>query len=528
MARKINGRWHANQLTLPFPSDCQVSSMPRLPRFTIACLLSLSTLMSAPAHAEPAKCRYSLLSKLPLQYYGTGMSVTMPGKINDTSAVMLIDTGATNTFLTRFATDKRALRREPTMRYVTGVGGSTRLFVAPIKNMELGPIRAPDGGSLPVIDQTGERFTIDAIIGSDFLLDMDVELSLAEKQIRFFSPKDCDTAFLAYWNPAAVDVPMKFERDHRRPMLDVMLNGVKMRALIDTGAGLSGVTMAGAKRAGLAPGSPGVTEGHTIGGIGQHLVKVYRATFKTFSVGDETISNAVIQILGTESDTFDIVLGTDFLRAHRVLFAPSQMKIYLSYIEGTAPFNDGRSAAWIEQEAETGNTYAQFNVAMGLMKDQSEASRTRAVALLSKSVAGGNPIALHYMARQASHEGRHADSVALYERLVAIDAFDLTTQMELFVARAHAGQLDAAKTALAGQMARFRWAPWPASITKYYLGTMPLDEVLREAASEKEEATRRRCEVYWHAGDLQQALGQTEQAAQMKSRSAAECPAKLG
>lgn len=497
--------------------------MPRLSRSALRCApLFLSLLLMSSAHAaEPVKCRYSLLSKLPLQYHGNSMSIAMEGKINDTPAVMLIDTGASITMLTRFATDKRALRREPTLSSVTGVGGSTRLFQAPIKSIELGAIKAPGGGSLPVIDETGERPSFDALIGSDFLLDMDVELALADKQIRFFSPRNCETTFLGYWNPAAVEVPMLFELRHKRPMVDVLLNGVKLRALIDSGATMSAISVKGAKLAGVTPDSAGVVAGQDATGIGQRKVKMYQAPFKTFAIGEETIQNAVLQIFDHQSSEFDVILGTDFLRAHRILFAPSQMKIYLSYIDGTAPFNDGRTAPWIDREAEAGNSYAQFNVASGLLRSGNPASVARGEALLTKSVASNNPDALRYLARQRTGEKRYADSVDLFERLVQQDPFDMNAQMELYVARVRAGQSEAAGTALAAQMGKFRWAPWPRQITEYYLGKMTLDKLLAEAADDKDMATRRRCEVYFHVGALQEALGQP---LTLKDKAATECP----
>ena len=484
--------------------------------------LCLSMLLLTAAHAaEPVKCRYSMLSKLPLVYHGASMSVTMEGKINDTPAVMLIDTGATNSMLTRFATDKRALRREPTLGIVKGVGGTTRLFQAQVKNIELGPIKATLNGSLPVIDETGERPFFDAIIGSDFLLDMDVELALADKQIRFFSPKNCDTTFLGYWNPAAVEVPMLFASHHRWPMVDVLVNGIKLRALIDTGATISGISVDGARRAGVSTDSAGVIAGQDASGIGQRTVKMYRAPFKTFAIGEETIQNAVLQIFDHKAAEFDVVLGTDFLRAHRILFATSQMKIYLSYIDGTAPFNDGTTAPWIDHEAETGNSYAQFHLARDLLRSIDKAAVARGEALLTKAVASNNPDALRYLARQRMQEKRHADSIGLFDRLVEQDPFDMGAQLERYVARVRAGQLDAATTLLSTQMGKFRWAPWPRQITEYYLGKMTLDELLREAASDKDVATRRRCEVYFHAGALQEALGQQ---LTLKDKATAECP----
>ena len=480
--------------------------------------------LPAKAADDSKKCRYSMLARLPMQYHGTAMNITVEGKLNDTPAVMLIDTGATDTFLTRLATDKLQIFRSPTLAYVTGIGGRSRLYEAKIRNIAIGPIRSDQRGSLMAIDEMGSRPDMHALVGADFLLQMDLEISLAEKQVRFFSPTNCEKTFLGYWDPAAVEVPMLLGDNEQRPIVEVRVNGVKLRALIDTGATVSSITLKGAGKAGVTLNAPGVKRSGTTTGIGQKTLDLHRATFATFSIGDETINNPILQMHASDLPSFDVILGTDFMRAHRMLFAVSQKKLYLSYIGGQ-PFSAGdeHANAWVEQEAKAGNSYAQYLLGMGWLSNGDAASNATGMALMDQALASKNYPAMRFMAVHHAAQGRHAQALALYDSLLASDPYDLTAQLEVFVVRHQAGQGELAKPALAKVMEKFRWPPWPAPIVDYYLGKVSLDELLRLASKEDQVAKRRRCEVFTHARSLQAAMGQAEQASALQAKAQPDC-----
>jgi len=127
------------------------------------------------------------------------------------------------------------------------------------------------------------------------------------------------------------------------------------------------------------------------------------------------------------------------------------------------------------------------------------------------AVANKNLPALHYMALKYGEDGRYADSVGLYQQVLALDAYDMNAQLEMYLMRIRAGQPEHAKSGLEQAMANFKWPPWPAPITQYYLGKMSLTDLPSEANSESDLAKRRQCEAYRYASALQTALGQSGQ-----------------
>ncbi|MEW6164924.1 MAG: pepsin/retropepsin-like aspartic protease family protein, partial [Pseudomonadota bacterium] len=289
--------------------------------------------LANPVAAAPVApgCKYVEVAKLPLQYTGPALQVTTVGSIDNTPATMLVDTGAWQTVLTRTGTERRNMVLRNTGRHARGVGGSARIYETRVKEFSTG---IADGakGFMKVLTDFGAPPTFDAIIGAPFLLQADLEISLATKEMKFFRPLDCKDQFLAYWSPDAVVVPFEYDtRDHPNPRFTVTVNGAKMTAMIDTGAATTSITLRAARRAGLKLDAPGVTRAGVSYGIGERKPARWRTSFDTFQIGNETVNNAEIAVIDYESEV-DVLLGDDFLRAHRVLFAMSQKKLYVSYL----------------------------------------------------------------------------------------------------------------------------------------------------------------------------------------------------
>ena len=86
----------------------------------------------------------------------------------------------------------------------------------------------------------------DGILAGDYMGAYDIELDLAGGKLNYFSPDHC-AARVIYWPAAAIAaVPMLFRDGHMRVTANI--NGKDVRAIIDTGAPLSSIKGAEAKR----------------------------------------------------------------------------------------------------------------------------------------------------------------------------------------------------------------------------------------------------------------------------------------
>ena len=114
-----------------------------------------------------------------------------------------------------------------------------------------------------------------------------------------------------------------------------------MRAQLDTGATVSALTTVDAARFGVTPKGAGVNAAGCSLGLGRKAVDYWSASFESFAIGNEVIRSPTLRFgdLFKESAPFadlpQMVLGVDFLRAHRVYVAQSQRKLFFTYTGGT-------------------------------------------------------------------------------------------------------------------------------------------------------------------------------------------------
>ena len=167
----------------------------------------------------------------------------------------------------------------------------------------------------------------DGIIGQPELGGADLEIDLPHGVVRFFTPSDCQPSELAYWARRDIVHSIEltpFQADQNRIFGPVSINGVRFRALFDTGAPTTGLTAKTAELAGVTPQSPGVVESGFIKGIGPAQLKNWTGHFTSFEVGGETIANPIFDFSDKTNASADLILGADFFRRHRVYVAKRQ------------------------------------------------------------------------------------------------------------------------------------------------------------------------------------------------------------
>jgi clan AA aspartic protease (TIGR02281 family) len=114
----------------------------------------------------------------------------------------------------------------------------------------------------------------------------------------------------------------------------ITVNGVKMRAMLDTGAPGTVLSRAAAEKAGIDLTGPdakadGVAHGIGIKGRNRWVVRL-----KTFDIGGETIANTPISVIDQDLDSEDAIIGMDFFLSHHLLVSRSQSRIYITYNGG--------------------------------------------------------------------------------------------------------------------------------------------------------------------------------------------------
>ncbi len=299
----------------------------------------------APAKATQAAtgCRYMRIDGTPVEWRDRRLRVA--GTIDGMPVAMMIDTGSTNVVVPRSIASRLRLANNNGAARAYGVGGVTRTALVRTETFSIGSIGRMHLVATVDFDSANEV----VLIGNAFLLDYDLELD--DHAMNFLQPVDCNGALPIYGDQQTSSTAMDAVNDKNRSLVvQVLVNGRSLRALVDTGAPTTILDLRAARALGVDPEERGA-ENFTAPGIGTHRMTGWvPQQFERFQIGTETIDKpqfAIADIFGnTRGDVGssaraslpeapDMILGADFLHAHRLLFARSRNRMYLSYIGGT-------------------------------------------------------------------------------------------------------------------------------------------------------------------------------------------------
>jgi len=313
---------------------------------TTAALLLLLDL--PPAMAADKKCQLLMIGQLSVSI-DRGLPLAAV-TINGTAQHMVVDTGASSTVIFKPTATALGLKSVAINKRFYGIGGSDDARVTTVHDFALGSyvvhdVRLIVSGRLVSDDVAG-------LLGEDFLSRVDEEFDLTSRALRFFTPKDCSGDQVVYWQqpqqPYSL-VPIERSRIPDFLLVKVSLNGHDVVAMLDSGATYSTVTSKLAQSSGMHPESAPVAAGATKG-LAANSIEASVAVFPSLSIGDENIKNAKLRVAdlwGKDREVRggsnipvdpiylpDMIIGADFIRAHRMYVARSQGKIYFTYLGG--------------------------------------------------------------------------------------------------------------------------------------------------------------------------------------------------
>jgi predicted aspartyl protease len=303
---------------------------------------------SAAANAQSGKCKLLQIAEWPVR--ADHYRPVVDGAVNGQKVGILLDTGAFSSLVQRSAAAKLGLKTFSLRGHrAYGIGGETIVEGANIGELRIG---ADVRKNWPALVAGEREFADDVglLVGDEFFSRYDLEFDLAGGFVRFFQAEECDGASLGYWAKDAVAVPLEASASYRIGV-SVLVNGQPLVAQLDSGTTLSILSLEAARHVGVTPETAGVVAGGCIGGMGKERLDSWIAPLGSFAIGDERIRNPKIRFAplwqharfeetGSHlrrrvSGLPDMLLGSDFLRTHRVLISRSQRKMYFSYSGGT-------------------------------------------------------------------------------------------------------------------------------------------------------------------------------------------------
>ena len=310
--------------------------------------LSAGALAHGTAAAQPQNCKLVRIDE-----WAVRPDIPTPvleGTINGQRVSVLVDTGMSSK---QGALLERVLARRlgvPVLPYPSigfgGIGGESPAGIGLIREIRIGSETRRDWNVLVAGEDHGQAGAF--IIGNSFFQDYEVEFDLSRHRLRLFKSEDCGGRSLAYWAQSASEVPIKIDKGWIT--VKALLNGKPVVAVLDSGAPTTIIDTSVIARIGAESQLRTAAPGRCLRGFGKQAIASQIGEFDSFTLADELIRNPKIYFADLRKDvprdTFlfwqiekfempEMILGADFLRAHRVLVARQHGKLFFTYEGGT-------------------------------------------------------------------------------------------------------------------------------------------------------------------------------------------------
>jgi predicted aspartyl protease len=256
--------------------------------------------------------------------------------VNGVPGTFILDTGAAQTVVTPDAVDHFHLALDEwTATTMHGVGGIERRRNADPRSVALGGVAlhrrslARDAtlrvATLPRTMAGGQR--IDGLLGRDLLSAFDLDLDFPRRQLTLYDVSDCAGRFLP-WTEDYFAVPVEQPAESAL-LVSVELDGIRLRALLDSGAGVTLVAAPGMARLGLELGRLRNDPSQVVSGMGPHTVTMWQHKFHDFRTGEVTVSNPTFFVAPIQLNPIsDMLLGADWLTVRRVWISYATRQLF--------------------------------------------------------------------------------------------------------------------------------------------------------------------------------------------------------
>ena len=182
-------------------------------------------------------------------------------------------------------------------------------------------------------------------VGADYLLMHDVEYDAADGMLNLFDPLTCAEPPV-YWSASYGSVPFTLERD-RQITIKAKLDGQPVRAVIDTGSGVTTMPLAVAEARFLAS-NTALEALPTREALDGTIIRSYRGSFHRLEIGELSVHNPQIALdparhgapvpTGSHLDASqpaELLIGADILNKLRTIIAYGDRRIYYTVAEPT-------------------------------------------------------------------------------------------------------------------------------------------------------------------------------------------------
>lgn len=276
-----------------------------------------------------AGCAVEALGETPVRISGGGL-FEIEAAIRSQPFNFIIDTGAATTMLDQAIVDQLNLPLDIGLGHQAVGANGGRVAIGRTRIAEL----AIGGTMIRNVDMAvvmAPRFgrSADGLLGSDFLSHFDLEFDAAGGKLRFFRQSRCGEGGAVYWSDRYSEMPIYVRSNHI--ILPVTLDGHEFLALLDSGATWTSLSWTAAERLGISHVTPGLTAGGKGVSIDGNAAARMVYQFGELRIAGELVRQPRLGIGELVLRDADMILGADFLKAHRVYLATGDERLYFTW-----------------------------------------------------------------------------------------------------------------------------------------------------------------------------------------------------
>jgi hypothetical protein len=279
--------------------------------------------------ANSGVCRPKPVALLDTAFPRSGMPIVV-ARMDGLPVDIMVDTGAVFSSVTpAVATELNLPVDARKSLLVAGAGGTVFTSVATVRNFQLGAAR----GSrilLPVLALSAHRLPdgqyLGGVIGNDIMDYYDIDIDLPHQQVFLVDTMGCST--IVPWGGALH--PVNFGKaDNGSPQFPVTLDGHRVKAILDTGDGISVMSAYLFNTSGLAAEHPQIVGHRKFSGIGNRTFAVTLYQFGTISFGGLVWHHPIIAVGGHMSQLSDrIVIGDNLTATHEIYISNTTDQLF--------------------------------------------------------------------------------------------------------------------------------------------------------------------------------------------------------
>ncbi len=278
--------------------------------------------------ADPPVCTVTRQAVLPMDLRNG--EVIVPGRIDDVPVSLILDTGSEGGMLTQRGAERLRLQTDTHgMATIVGTGGTIMARQVLVRGLQVaGNAFPPQVMPVVSLSRLGEDSRpADGLIGAEVLSFFDIDFDFPHRRVTLYDVRGCHGNFLP-WTTAYTAVPLQRTRGSLL-VLPVMLEGHRMRALLDTGSNNGRVNRAAA----LDMGIPAATLDHDARGqeigVGGKVQPSAVHRFAEVQVGAERFRNVELPIAEQPVQQADMLLGLSYMLGRHIWLSYATRQMFV-------------------------------------------------------------------------------------------------------------------------------------------------------------------------------------------------------